>query len=107
MSANNTLKLLGRRMVAQKSFEQSSLIGFELNNIKLSHPDSNNFVVEVNSQKLYFGRLEYALVKMYRLLHLDITNDFKVFAHRYSNIKPSMNCNEVDIDEIKKYLKRI
>jgi hypothetical protein len=101
MSSRNNQNLVESKSIAQKEFEANSLKEITINGIKLIHADRYNFTVEQNNSKGYFGTLRYALRRFYILLHGELTIKFENFADEYADVKASMPCSLIDIENIK------
>lgn len=70
--------------------------------LRLTTPDKYNFqVYDGNYSALYYGTLEYALRKMYRLANKkELSNEFISFAQQYRDTKPSMANKDIKIQKI-------
>lgn len=116
---NKAKQLQEGRDKAKDKFSTNALKELTINRghkeIILSHPDEYNFVVTINDKTLsYFGTLGQAILKLYREYHNTIDlkrNDPKQYSQRiinfiedtgYVDLKPSMPCSLIDIEEIKR-----
>jgi hypothetical protein len=96
--------LINGKCIAKEDFEANRLIDLTLNGITLNHADKLNFMVEQNNNRGYFGSLKYALRRFYILLHGKLTIRFENFANEYAEVKPSMPCKLIDIQNIRNEL---
>lgn len=101
MSARINKKLLDVKFIAKKDFEVNSLREIKINDISLKHIDKSNFIIEQNSFKGYYGSLKYALRKFFVLLHGELSIRFETFADEYADVKASLPCKLIDIENIK------
>lgn len=101
MSARINKNLLDNKYIVKKEFEANRLKELTLNNITLKHIDKHTFSIEKNSFKGYYGTLKYALRKFYKLLHGSLTIRFENYSDEYADVRASMPCKLIDIEEIK------
>ncbi|KAB7889732.1 hypothetical protein [Poseidonibacter ostreae] len=104
MTTNKNKRLTDSKYIAKKEFEANKLKELTIKGISLTHADKYNFIVEGNNSRGYFGILKAALRRFFVLLNGEISIAFENFADLYEDVKPSMPCNLIDIENIKKEL---